>query len=191
MKMHTIEDIHPNSKAALQVSDNECFEDLESTLEAIEQRISREGPAEKAMLDFFKNEVIPVMAYRDNDINQGSEGPRRLHIVGKLKILSQEVPLYVRLGIAAPDEHPLITSFQILYSNNSERDDYMEGRRIGRTSEQDAWSFDFTDRYKGRIEGAKLNTKEGIRSLLVAPAVNEALQGRWTAFDLLKTYHQG
>ncbi len=191
MAIYKIEDIHPNSKAVLQVSERECFEDLESTLSAIEQRISREGPVEKAILEFFKNEVTPILAYRDNDVNQGSQGPRRLHAVGKLKILLPDTPLIVRLGIAAPNEHPLITVLQVLYSNFSERDDYLEGHNVGSIDEQDAWSFDFSDRYKGRIEGAKLNTMQGIRSIMVGPAINEALQGRWTAYDLLKTYHQG
>jgi hypothetical protein len=64
---------------------------------------------DRAMLRFFNEEVIPEIAYTDNDINQGKGGPKRNFVEGKWK--KYDLPkLRIRLGVS-PN---LIPSLQLI-----------------------------------------------------------------------------
>ncbi len=154
---YTIDDLHYNSKRIIQVSKTPEFKDLNKTLKDIKAWSKGTG-LENSMFQFFYNEVEPILAYLDNDVNQGKDGPRRLFAVGRLKKM-EDASLFVRLGVSAPNENPLIPALQALYLKNKE----------------DRWAYEFTERYQGMVEGAKVRTKEGINSLIVIPMINEAI----------------
>jgi len=177
--MYTIDDLHYNSKGVIQVSSEECFEDLATTLKALESELKTGSKLEQNMFLFFQEEVEPQVAYRDNDFKQGQGGPRRLHVVGKLKRVNGENGLFVRLGISAPGENPLIPALQALYLLYGEHTKYMEGVPIGFESDPDKWAYDFTDRYQGMVE-VNVRTRLGIRSLSIIPLINEAILNRET-----------
>jgi hypothetical protein len=153
---YTIDDLHYNSKRIIQVSKTPEFKDLKKTLKDIKDEIG--DGLERNMFAFFCQEVDPVLAYLDNDANQGKDGPRRLFAVGRLKKM-KDSSLFVRLGVSAPNENPLIPSLQALYLKNKE----------------DRWAYEFTERYQGMVEGAKVGTREGINSLVIIPMINEAI----------------
>jgi len=173
--MYTIDDLHYNSKGVVQVSSEECFEDLAKTLKDLEFALKTGSDLEQNMFSFFQEEVEPQAAYRDNDVNQGQGGPRRLHAVGKLRIINGDNGLFVRLGISAPGEHPLIPALQALYLLDGKHVKYLEGAPTGVEDDPDRWAYEFTDRYQGMVEGVKVRTGLGIRSLSVIPAINEAI----------------
>jgi hypothetical protein len=111
-------------------------------------------------------------------VNQGNGGPRRLHVVGTLKNLKEDVGLFVRIGIRAPDEYSLIPSVQVLYHcSEALHIAYREGEPIGIDQDADRWAYDFTERYNGIVKGVKVRTQKGIQSLCAIPAINEVLLG--------------
>lgn len=176
--MYTIDDLHYNSKGVIQVSSEECFEDLAATLAALESELKNGSKLEQNMFSFFQEEVQHQVAYRDNDVDQGERGPRRLHVIGNLKRIEGDNGLFVRLGISAPGENPLLPALQALYLLDGEHITYIRGAPIGVESDPDRWVYDFTSRYEGMFQG-KVRTRLGIRSLSIIPAINEAiLSGR-------------
>ena len=96
-------------------------------------------------------------------------------IVGKLRRINGDNGLFVRLGISAPGENPLIPALQALYLLDGKHTKYMTGAPAGFESDPDRWAFEFTDRYQGMVEGVKVRTRLGIRSLSVIPGINEAI----------------
>ncbi len=174
---YTIDDLHYNSRKIAQVSETEDFIGLESTLKAVKDELKNSSFLEKNMLSFFKNEVLPLAAYKDNDVNQGKVGPRRLHVVGKLNALDKKIGLFVRLGILAPDENPLIPTLDLLYLQENKHPKYIRGEHIGIEKDPDKWFYSFTDRYQGIVEGVKVRTEMGIKSLFIIPIINEILLG--------------
>ena len=171
----TIDDLHYNSRHVVQVAEKECFEDLDATYKSIRSTLQAGSDLERSMLTFFEKEINPILAYRDNDVNQLPEGPRRLHVVGKFKRITSDNGLFVRLGIMAPGENPLIASFQALYLQVETLEKYLAGVLIGTEQDADRWSYEFSDRYQGMVRGAALRTTKGIKSLLVIPFINESL----------------
>ncbi len=124
------------------------------------------------MLSFFQDEVEHIVAYRDNDINQGRAGPRRIHVIGKLKKIGEENGLFIRLGTSAPGENPLIPTLQALYLLDNAHTKYMTGIPVGLERDPDRWSYDFTDRYQGMVKGVNVRTRSGIKSLAAIPLIN-------------------
>ena len=175
MHSYTLDDLHYNRKRVIQVSAGESFEDLAKTLKALESRLKAGSKLEQKMLSFFQEEVEPKVAYKDNDVNQGKGGPRRLQVIGKLKRISGDNGLFVRLGISAPRENPLIPVLQALYLTNEKQVKYIEGAPAGLERNLDSWFYDFTDRYQGMVRGVDVRTRLGIKSLSVIPAINEAI----------------
>lgn len=173
--MYTIDDLHYNSRNVIQISPNEDFEDLASTLNALDEELRNGSRLEQNMLSFFHREVEPLVAYKDNDVSQGAKGPRRLFVVGKLKKINDDIGLFVRLGIRSLGENPLIPALQALYLQPSLHTKYLEGKPVGLDPEPDRWVYDFTDRYQGMVEGVRVRSRLGIRSLSVIPAINEAI----------------
>lgn len=179
--MHRVEEIHPNSKGVLQVHREEHFEDLAETMVAVDQALRNGSPYEQTMFAFFEREVEAGLAYRDTSINQGCEGPKKLHVAGKLSKMfpteSDPANLCVRLGIAAPDEHPLIPSLQVLYSRGSTQVRYIKGEPVGMEDCVDRWAYEFTERYHGMIDGvSQTRTPEGLKSLGWLLAIDKALE---------------
>ncbi len=173
--MYSIFDIHYNSKGVVQVSPEECFEDLAATLKSIESELKTGSELEQNMLSFFQKEVEPMIAYRDNNVNQGKSGPRTLFSAGYLKKIPREIGLLVRLGISAPGENPLIPSLQALYLMTGKHRRYFEGVPIGSERDPDKWAYEFTDRYQGMIKGVHVRTRLGINSIQIISAINEAI----------------
>ena len=173
--MYTIDDLHYNSKGVIQVSSKEHLEDLAATLTALESDLKKGSKLEQNMFSFFQEEVEPQVAYRDNDVDQEQWGPRRLHVVGKLKRINADNSLFVRLGISAPGENPLIPALQALYLLDDRHTRYMRGVPLGFEIDPDRWAYDFTDRYQGMVKGVHVRTRLGIRSLSIIPAINEAI----------------
>ena len=175
--MYTIHDLHYNRKGVIQVSPEECIEDLAETLAALESELKDGSELEQNMLSFFQEEVEPRVAYRDNDVDQGKRGPRRIHVIGKLKRINDDNGLFVRLGISAPGEKLLIPALQALYLGEHLKP--IRGVSMGLESDPDKWAYDFTDIYQGMAKNVYVRTRLGIRSLSIIPAINEAiLSGR-------------
>jgi hypothetical protein len=172
--MYSIDDLHYNSKDVVQVSPEEFLEDMASAMSALEIELKKGSSMEQRMLSFFQKKVRPEIAYRDNDVDQGKGGPRRLFVVGKWKAMCDD-GLFVRLGISAPDENPLIPALQMLYLSAGEHMRFIEGHPVGIEKNPDRWAYDFTERYQGMTKGVNVRTRTGIRSLGYIPAINEAL----------------
>lgn len=174
--IYTLDDLYYNSRGLLQVSPTEAFEDIEKTLAALGNELRTSSQLEKSMLAFFLREVEPSGAYRDNDVGQGEGGPRRLFAVGRLKRVNDK-GLFVRLGIRALGENPLIPALQALYLQAEEQihPQYFKGQMIGQVHHPDCWVYDFTDRYQGMVKEVNLRTRKGITSLVVIAAINEAI----------------
>ncbi len=170
MEEYTLRDLHYED-GVLKVAPGDSFENLEATIKEFNRYFSNNSKIH----NFFKMEVEPIAAYKDNDLNQGVGGPRRIHIIGKLKNIKKFDGLFARLGIGAPDENPLIPALQFLYKQDNGHVKYIKGQPIGMEVESDMWAYDFTERYGGMVEGIKIRTKEGIDSLILIPAINEAL----------------
>lgn len=173
--IYTLEDLHYNRKRVIQVSAGASFEDLAKTLKALESELKAGSKLEQKMLSFFQEEVEPKVAYRDNDVDQSEGGPRRLQVIGKLKRISGDNGLFVRLGISAPGENPLIPALQALYLTNEKHVRYIEGAPVGLERDPDSWFYDFTDRYQGTVRGVNVRTRSGIKSLSVIPAIDKAI----------------
>jgi hypothetical protein len=167
----TLEDIHYNSKGVLQVSAIERFEDMAKTLKSIEQEFTSGTKLEQNMFLFFHNLIEPIMAYKDNEVNQGEYGPRRLCIVGKFEEPNNSEGLFIRLGISAPGESLLMPCLQALYLDPKIQPNSKEKP----ISEFDSWFYGFTDVYNGRLEGAHLVSRKGIDSLLPIYLINESI----------------
>lgn len=189
MDMYTIDDLHYNKKRIIQVSSKACFEGLAATLRALESELKTGSVLERNMFSFFQEEVEPLVAYRDNDVNQGKGGPRRIYVVGKLKKVDGAHGLFVRLGISTPGENPLIPSLQALYLVDGKHAKYLEGAPLGFERDPDRWAYDFTGRYQGMVEGVKVRTRLGIKSLAVIPAINEAILNGNTKMLEAPKYH--
>jgi len=175
MEMYSIDDLHYNNKKVIQFSPKEEFANLASTLKSIEKELKEGSELEKNMLSFFKRNVNPKVAYKDNDAGQGKGGPRRLHVIGKLIKENGYDGFFVRLGISAPKENPLIPALQVLYLKDNKHEKYFHGQKVGSENDADRWTFDFSDRYQGQVEGVKVRTRKGISSLAAIPLINEAI----------------
>jgi hypothetical protein len=172
---YQLKDLHLNSHGVLQVNPEECFEDFEEWKAKIEQTCMAGTEHERMMWQVFSALAEPVCVYRDNDVNQGRTGPRRVHIAGRPKLWNDDYSLTLRVGIKAPGENPLITAFQALYSQTHSHLKYLMGSPVGVEECSDQWSYEFTDRYKGITETSDLRTQRGIQSLSIINALNEAL----------------
>lgn len=181
--MYTIDDLHYNGGGVIQVSASNEPLDLQPALDGLESRLASGSKLEQAMLSFFLNEVEPQMAYLDNDVNQAPDGPRRLCVVGKLKRMHEGPGLFVRIGIEAPWLRPLIPTVQALYLVEGVHGRYAQGAVVGSVSVADRWVYEFTERYGGMVEGMQLLTREGLRSIAVIPAINEAILSEGAALD--------
>lgn len=180
---YSLEDIHYNSRGVIQVAQEENFESMQEALEIVDQEIKRGSNLERGMLSFFRLMVDPVVAYRDNDLNQLPSGPRRMHVVGKLKDFKEEGP-YLRIGVNAPGENSLIPTLQAFYLKEKVRDAYMAGQVAGQVTETDRWAYNFTERYGGMVE-AKVSTRKGVSSLVLISMINEGiLDGSFGPQDL-------
>ena len=175
MDMYTLNDLHLNSRGIVQVSPSEEFLDTESTLRMIEQHFTKCTTLEQRMLSFFKKQVEPELAYKDNDINQGKTGPRRLHVVGRLRRLDHEIGIFARLGISSPGENPLIPVLQVMYLQDRLHTKYFTGHRVGTEHDPDRWFYNFTERYNGMIKGMGIRTRVGMATLPLITSINEAL----------------
>ncbi len=184
--MYTIDNLRYNGKEVVQVSSEECFEDLAATLEALEAEFRSGSRLEQNMFSLFQEEVEPQAAYRDNDVNQREGGSQRLHVVGKLKRMKGNNGLFVRLGIRAPGEKPLVPALQALYLVDDPHLKCREGVLVGYERDPDRWAYEFTDRYHGMVEGARVTTPLGIQSLGVIIAINEALLNGQKDRELLR-----
>jgi len=167
--MYTINDLHYNKKRVIQISPKLKLETLALTWKMITEELKNSSPLERNMLYFFETNVNPVLAYRDNDVNQGKTGPRRRHVIGKLKSPANIDGLFIRLGIWAPGENALIPALQVLYLQKRlaemPKDNFVP----------ESWIYDFTDRYQSRIEEINVHSVEGIKSLGIIPAINKSL----------------
>lgn len=184
--MYTIDDLHYNSRGVVQVSSEEYFEDLAATLAALEAEFKSGSQLEQNMFSFFQEEVEPKAAYRDNDVNQRLGGPRGLNVVGKLKKVNGDNGLFVRLGIRAPGEKPLIPALQALYLVDGHHVKYRESAPVGFERDPDRWAYKFTNRYQGTVEGVRVTTPLGIQSLGVILAINDALLNGQKDGELLR-----
>jgi hypothetical protein len=175
MKMYTIDDMHYNESGVPQVASIVDIELLQQTLQELEQTLKQGSTMDENMLHFFMNEVAHITAYLDNDVNQAEGGPRHLFAVGVLKSGLSQNSLFIRLGISAPDENPLIPSLQALYLKNNAHPHYIAGEPVSVNDDPDRWFYDFTERYGGMLKGAYVRTPEGIDSLGILPRMNKAL----------------
>lgn len=186
--MFTIDNLHRNTTGVIQVSPLEQFEDLGATIAAMEAQLKSGSRVEQNMLSYFQREVVPEVAYRDNDVNQGESGPRRLFVIGNL-LRTHDDNLFVRLGILTPDENPLIPTLQVLYlsadgnmnqhlrciSDVPVHVRYLLHAPTGLKRDPDRWAYDFTERYSGMVTGVHVRTRAGIKSLALIPKINEAI----------------
>ena len=175
---YRLEDLHYNTQNVPQFNPKEAFEDLEATLKAVEETLMRESPhggLAMRMLSFFQREVAPLIAYRDNDLDQGTWGPRHRFVAGTLKNNFEVDGLFARIGIFAPGENPLIPCFQLLYLQGHDHVHYLEGEAVGMKKEADSWVYDFTVRYGGMVKGVNVRTKEGINTLPLITLINSGL----------------
>ncbi|GEM_PF-5356355 len=159
------DNLHYNSRNVPQVAEQEQFEDLASTLAAIETELTKGTLLDRNMYRFFQQSFRPHIpdsriAYRDHDVNQVHGGPQRRYVI---EAFSDIPHLYMRLGISAPESTPLIPALQLLYLDRRSQYDF------------DAFAFDFTHRHHGRVEGAHVSSREAVRALGLIPIVNETI----------------
>ena len=172
---YSLDDLHLNSRKMVQVSSKEIFLPLPESLKEVCSELESGSTLEKNMASFFQAEVSPKLAYLDNDVYQGKSGPRRLYAVGTFKKVKEGTGLFVRLGISAPDENPLIPELQVIYLQSELQKKFIHGAEIGLEMTADAWVYQFSDRYQGMVKGVHIRTRLGVQSLSVIPVVNEAI----------------
>jgi len=163
-EIYQIGDIHPNSKRVLQVCPIEQHHDLAEKLLDLTKIRTSTAELEPRMWTFFQREVVPQLAYSDNDVSQGEGGPQRIWVGGKLYQYEEEDEheiLTARLSTIGS----LIPSLQILYWN--------DGHTC--SGNQSAWSYEYTNRYGPRVTGAKLENMAAITSFALIPAIIDAI----------------
>jgi hypothetical protein len=162
---YDLNSLHYNKKGVPQVAPEKKLENLVSAWNKVNKFLKDGEPLERNMLFFFDKHVNQILAYRDNDVQQGSDGPQRLFVVGRMKSESANIPgLFIRIGVTE-----LIPALQALYLQKK------PNGSAGSDFDPDAWVYEFTDRYQGRIEGMGVKTNEGIKSLGIIPVIHESL----------------
>lgn len=176
-RMLTIDDLHYNSRGVPQVAVEEQFESLRKAMSAIREKLSKGTKLEQSMLAFFEENARAVLAYRDNDVNQGSDGPKRTYVVGRPNGELAERGLFFRLGFS-PE---LIPGLEATYLTERTCQMPVGGGKTERMPvDSDKWVYKFTDRYQGKVEGMVVTTEKGINSVGLIPIINRMILDRGT-----------
>jgi hypothetical protein len=156
---YTLDNLHYDSSGVVRVAPGGAVLNLDIENSLLERRLGKGSEAEQAMHNFFRNEVVPAVAYRDNDVNQGKTGPTRDFVCGRLKDKGAPEGLFVRLGVS----ERLIPALQVLYLQSRE-----EGA--------DRFVHDFTERYRWREEGKRIETESGAKAYAVIADITQKLE---------------